>query len=187
MTKEEIDKFANAIIEKIYEQNELQRKILDNLKGQNNLLTERCSNLQKELMEVANARAVVLKEGTSNKGSSVELLSNCNFESEILNRIKNTKFEFLISLNRPFYFDKYVVIDGETYYRNKWCEDIKHELNRLSVQCEYKKKELDELGKQIYILESRKKEILDIKEDIVMPSSSETFTSKLINLFSKRK
>lgn len=119
-------------------------------------LEEKIEQLEKEKIDIAKAKAVRLeirKEHgltTTKNTTKIQVISNEKFYDDILESIRNTEFSHIVS---QFRNDEYIRIGNSYYYKNKWCEELKNELQRLSIQIERLQDEKKSLEEDVAILQ----------------------------------
>lgn len=166
-----------------FKHGEYERKIND--------LQEKIEKLEKEKIEIAKAKAVRVEE-TNNLSwgisrTTVEVYSDSGFENQILNSLKNTKFEHIFrreTIGLLDYSDKtddYVQIGDTCYYKNEWCEKIKEKLTSLSSEVKSLEEKRDKLTAQVKMLEDE----LEIDKDGCHLDRNESFVKRIIDKFGK--
>ena len=123
-------------------------------------LEEKIEQLEKENIAIAKAKAVrleITKEhglATIKDTTKIQVISNEKFEDEILESIRNTEFSHIVC---QLGYDAYVKIGDTCYYKNKWCEELKNELQRLSIHIERLQNEKKSLEEDVAILQATSK------------------------------
>lgn len=118
-------------------------------------LQEKIDQLEKGKIDIAKAKAVRIETTTddwpSGKCTTIQVISNEKFEDDILESIRNTEFSHVFKTSL-FDSKEYVKIGDTCYYKNKWCEELKNELQRLSCQITELQKEKKELEDDVRML-----------------------------------
>lgn len=155
-------------------------------------LKEEIEKLKKEKEDALMAKGTIVEITSSfchyDTIKTLKILTDENFENGILDAIKNTEFEHIV--NNPTLilsdFDKeqdYIIVGETYYYKNKWCEKLKSEIQSLSYKVKSLEEKRDELKSEINLLENES-EIKDLHNGRRL-DRDETILKKIINKFAK--
>lgn len=151
-------------------------------------LKEKIEELKKEKEEIAKAKGVILDIIPYCGATKMKLISNENFENEILEAIKNTEFkhvvnDYIFCNHMGFYKEKdYVQIGDTYYYKNEWCEKIKDNLSLLSRQVKSLEEKRDRLQIEVEILDRK----IDVDNDGCHLDRDSSILRRIIDKFSKQ-
>lgn len=125
-------------------------------------LEVKIEKLEREKIEIAKAKAIRFEThyvaGFNHRSSTVYLYSDEDFESEILNDIKNTEFKHLTDTVFTIGFQKdkdCIVVNDTKYYKNELCEDMKKEIHHLAYEIKSLEEKRDKLKFEVEILEEK--------------------------------
>lgn len=156
-----------------------------------NNLKEEIEKLKKEKEEALMAKGTIVKISEGFCGTkeikSFKIITDENFESEILNAIKNTIFAHAIEHYFPDWLSdepsEYVLVGDTYYYKNKWYEKLKEEIENLSKEVKILENKRNSLQEEIDILNANP-EINQLDDGCHLDRDS-TILKKIINKFTK--